>query len=320
MDHPLISIIIPAYNAGETIQRACMSVFNQTYPNLELLVIDDGSQDETGKLVKQMACDHPQLKYYHQENGGVCKARNTGLDHAVGEYISFLDADDEMLPNCLEALLEIARTKNCDLVAGTYDVVRSDGSIVPQRYDAECIWKGQEAFENALKDHPAAYCVWGKLYRRDILKNIRFVEGRRIHEDGFFLFELLQQNVTMAVSDVVTIRYFMTKNSASGSQFSDKHLDILYFADKEHEVIVQNYPEYLPLAKNILVKANMAILRIMWSARDPKYKEIERQCLRTVRENASYFIPAIKVDKIMFLIIRLHLFWLYKLVFRMLRR
>ena len=317
---PLISVIIPAYNAEQTIERACRSVLVQTYSHIDLLVVDDGSKDATGTIVKQMANEDSRIRYFYQENGGVCKARNSGLDHATGSYVFFLDADDEMVPECLEELLCIAQIHECDLVSGVYDAVRNDGNIIRQRYEDECIWKEQEAFLYALKDHPAAYSACGKLYCSDILKNVRFVEGRRIHEDSFFLFEVFRQDLSVAVMNTLTIRIYMTENSASRSQFSEKFLDILYFANEKYDIVAREYPSYLDLAKNMLVKANMACLRTMWSATDSKFRKIERQCLKLVRENASYFIPAIKIDKFMFLIIRMRLFWLYKLAMRIIKR
>lgn len=317
---PLISVIIPAYNAEHTIERACRSVLEQTYTHIELLVVDDGSRDTTGAIVKQMADKDNRIRYFYQENGGVCKARNAGLDHVSGVYVFFLDADDEMVSDCLEKLLRIAQNQGGDMVSGVYDTVRNDGNIVHQRYDEECIWKGQEAFVYALKDHPAAYSACGKLYRTSILKSVRFVEGRRIHEDSFFLFEVFQQDLTVVVTNTLAFRLYMTENSASRSRFGDKFLDILYFAYRKYGFVEENCPEHLNLAQNMLVKANMACLRTMWSATDPKFKETERQCLKVVRENASYFIPAIKVDKIMFWIIQMRLFWLYKFAMRIVKR
>jgi hypothetical protein len=112
----------------------------------------------------------------------------------------------------------------------------------------------------------------------------------------------------------------MTAQSASRSGFSDKFLDILYFAEEKAKIVEERYPEYLPLAKNVLAKANMALLKVMCLGADQKYLPLEKQCCRAVRENAPYFIPAIRVDKILFAVIRLRLFWLYKRLYRLLRR
>lgn len=319
---PLISVIIPAYNAEKTIRRACDSVLSQPQVNTELIIVNDGSRDATAQILTQLAEEHTNIRCIHQENGGVCKARNTGLEAASGDCVVFLDADDELAPGCLEKLLTVMQAHSCDIVAGPAIRIRPDGTRTPTPYDldgAVLIWEGEKALQGSLKDHPATYSVWGKLYRREVVENVRFVEGKRIHEDSFFLFEVFRRNVKMAVTNETTVLYYMTENSASRTGMSDKFLDILYFADKKYEIVEREYPQYLPLAKNVLVKASMAVLKVMWSDTDRKYKGVEEQCIRTVLENREYFVPAIKVDKILFLFIRLRLFRLYKQIYRLAR-
>lgn len=319
---PRISVVIPAYNAEGTVQRACVSVLEQDYPNVELIVVDDGSQDGTSAVLEALAGKHANLVLIRQENGGVSKARNTGMEKAAGDYLMFLDADDELAPGALEKTMEIALAEGCDIVAGTCLRVRPDGSSYVSDMPLEgemCIWQGEEALSASLRDHPATYAVWAKLYRRDAIGETRFVEGKRLHEDSFFLFELLQKKLKMAVTKLVVVHYHLTQTSASRGAFSEKFLDMLYFAQRKQEIIREEYPHLIPLGKNVLVKANMALLKTMWSTKGGEYKELEKQCQKTVRENGAYFIPAIKVDKILFWVIRLHLFWLYKWAYRLLR-
>lgn len=320
---PLISVIIPVYNGEQTILRACESVLNQSYPNVELVVVDDGSSDRTAHILKALGENNPNLNWVTQENGGVSRARNKGLDMASGAYIMFLDADDELEPGCMDRLMELSETHNCDIVGGCCIRVRPDGSSFYQSMPMEgdlSIWQGEDAFLLSLKDHPVSYAVWGKLYRAEAIGDVRFVEGKKLHEDSFFMFEVLRRNVRIAVSSTTVVRYHLTQNSASRAVFSDKFLDMLYFAERKYAVIEAEYPHLIPLGKNVLVKANMALLKTMWSARGDRYKAVEKDCLAKVRENAAYFIPAIKVDKLLFLFIRLRLFWLYKLIYRLYRR
>lgn len=319
---PKISVIIPVYNGEATVARACRSVLDQDYPNLELIVVDDGSKDTTFAVLEKLAEENGSIIPVRQENGGVSRARNTGLEKATGAYLMFLDADDELAPGVLRRTLELAQALDCDLVAGTCIRVRPDGSSFLSDMPIEedpCIWQGEEALCASLRDHPSTYAVWGKLYRREAIGELRFVEGKKLHEDSFFLFELLRKDLKMAVTGLPVVRYHLTESSASRAAFSDKFLDMLYFAQRKLEIIEENYPHLLPLGKNVLVKANMALLKTMWSARGDACKKLETKCQKTVRENGAYFIPAIKVDKILFLCIRLHMFWLYKWMYRLLR-
>ena len=146
------------------------------------------------------------------------------------------------------------------------------------------------------------------------------MEGKRIHEDSFFLFEALTKEKGMAVSNVHSVRYYETSNSVSRAVFSDRFLDILYFADRKLQIAQEKYPEFEKEARNMLVKANMALLKAMPSDVKNQYSHVEAKCLQVVRSNARYFVPAIRMDKILFLFIRLRLFWLYKRIYRLLRR
>lgn len=320
---PTISVIIPVYNGEKTIIRACDSVLNQSYSNVELIVVDDGSKDTTADVLQDLALKTEKLHIITQQNGGVSRARNTGLEAATGDYIMFLDADDELETDILEKLMAVSLEKDCDIVAGGCRRVRPDGTSFYQGISSEKgmdIWQGEEALLCSLKDHPLTYAVWGKLYRAGAISNVRFVEGKKLHEDSFFMFEVLRNNLRICAVDMTVVRYYLTQNSASRAVFSDKFLDMLYFAERKYAIVEQEYPHLIPLGKNVLVKANMALLKTIWSAKGSQYKALEKQCLAVVRKNAAYFIPAIKVDKILFLFIRLRLFWLYKCIYRLLRR
>lgn len=310
-----ISVIIPAYNAEATIQRACDSVLCQEGPQVELVVVNDGSGDGTAAILDAYAREDDRVVVIHQENGGVCRARNAGLDGASGSHILFLDADDELLPGALQTLLNLMQEHRCDIVAGISERVRPDGTSYPREMPIEGdfeVWKGEQAFRKSLEDHPATYSVWGKLYRREVLENIRFVEGKKLHEDSFFLFEVLRQGLSMVVTRTMVLRYHITAGSASRSMFSEKFLDMLYFAQRKYDIIAQYHPELIPLGKNVLVKANMALVKNMWKPGAEKFRDVERQCQKTVRENARYFIPVEPIDKVVFFVIRLRVFWLFK--------
>lgn len=318
---PLISVIIPAYNAERTLRRACDSVLAQSYPNVELIVVNDGSTDDTAAILEELSADN--VKCVHQENGGVCRARNAGLEIAAGDYIFFLDADDELTPDCLTRLYAVAAENDSDITAGSCLRVRPDGTSFESRYDIDgevCLWEGQEALENSLKDHPATYAVWGKLYRREVVEQVRFVEGKRIHEDSFFLFEVFLRPVKMAVTNVTAVRYYLTQNSASRAGFSEKFLDILYFANKKQEIIQEKFPKYLPLAKNVQVKASLALLKVMRFGFAPQFKSVEKACIATIHANAAFFVPATRVDRILFWIVRLRLYYVYKFADKIYRR
>ena len=322
-ENKTVSVIIPAYNAAETLEKACLSVLTQDYGDVELVVVNDGSADATGQILARLQKDHANLVVVDQENGGVCKARNAGLDRASGGYVAFLDADDEMLPGALTLLQGLLRDRKCDIAAGNFlrQYPGKECSGAAYQYGGrELIWRELDALEHCLKDHPATYTVWGKLYRREAVDNSRFVVGRKIHEDSFFIFELYMRRPSVVVTEEPVTRHYMTAQSASRTAFSDKFLDMLYFARRKYDIIGTEYPQFLPLARNVLVKASLALLNVMRSTQDPKYRDAQKECISIVHENAAYFVPAISRDLRMFRIVRWHLYGAYKLAFRVYRK
>ena len=318
MENPLISVIVPAYNAECWIAECCQSVFSQTYSNWELIVVNDGSFDSTAAIVNGIAVDRENVILINQENRGVCSARNTGLNAAKGEYITFLDADDVLVGNALELLYSIIISSSCDIAIGWKANMKENGDVIGCPYEREtALWKGTEALEKSLTDHPATYSVWGKLYKRWVVEDTRFVEGKRVHEDSFFLFECLTKKPAVAVTDEIVLYYRISENSASRSAFSEKFFDILYFAERKMAIIENRFANLTDLAKNMTVKAHMALLHNLCSAPRNKYREQEKASIKAIKVNKKYFIPATSSDKKWFFIITHRLYNLYKEVHKL---
>ena len=312
-DFPLISIIIPAYNAEKWLSECIHSIVNQTYPNVEVIIVDDGSTDATLQIANELARTQENIKVIHTENRGVCAARNMGLDTAQGEYITFLDADDCLITNALTVLYESLISHSADISIGWKTNMKSDGTEIGCPYSRmQAVWTEKQGLEQSFLDHPATYAVWGKLYKADLLKNIRFIEGKRVHEDSFFVFQCLMKQPKVVLCDDIVLRYRISENSASRAAFSDKFLDILYFAEEKHKCIVQFHPELLGLADNIVVKANLALLNNLVKNKDPKYRSVEKECIQAVKRGKRSFHSAIPADQKWFYIITHNLYDIYK--------
>lgn len=315
-NQPLISVIIPAYNAQRWIMQSCASVMAQTYQNLELIVVNDGSGDGTYGILEEIAKDHSAVRVIHKENGGVCRARNTGLDAAQGDYVAFLDADDLMVPDALEKLYGAIQAHDADISVGWKTNMRSNGELLGCPYQRESyVLSGTQGLEYSLTDHPSMYAVWGKLYRRSLIEDIRFVEGKRIHEDSFFVFQCLLKQPKMVLLDDILVQYRLSEDSASRAPFSEKFFDILYFAERKKACIEAQYPEYSALADNVLVKAHMALLKNLCKTKDKKYRAQEKNSIREIQKRKKAFVPAIYGDQQMFRIVTLHLYGVYKYLY-----
>ncbi len=309
----MISVIVPVYNGEKWIESCGQSVFNQDYPNWELILVDDGSTDATLSLVQAIARDRENVTVLHRENGGVSCARNLGLDYARGEMISFLDADDLLLPNALSALYELMLRSNSQMAVGHKTIVKKDGRQVPCHYpQPEGLWQGEEGLVKSLEDHPATYSVWGKLYRRELVEDVRFTEGKHVHEDSYFIFQCMLKKPTVAVSDIQVLLYRETENSASRGAFSEKLFDILFFAEEKYRTVQENYPQYLEKAKNMLLKAHMALLHNLCKTNDRRYRQTEKESLQAFCGYAKSYVRGSDYDRRWFLILKYRMYWLYK--------
>lgn len=301
----LVSIIVPIYNAEKYLDSCIQSVLRQTYTNWELILIDDGSTDKSGRIAEEYGFADERITVFHQKNLGVSLARNQGIDEATGNYVVFLDADDELIEDCLAKTVNIAEETNADVVAG-----RSCEN--QELFQDRIIWTGAEALENSLKDNLFTYSACAKLIRREFIGKTRFTPDIRINEDSYFVFQLLcKQNVFVLTNDVI---YFYRANSESSSRtvFSEKYFDILKVSDLKYKKIEEQFPQMHDLAKNMLLKARMNVLRILAVRTRDEYRDVEKKLLEYILDNKEDYIPSSKECNQWMFILSHHLFYVYK--------
>ena len=288
---PRISVIVPVYNARRYLETCIASVLSQSYSSLELLLIDDGSTDGSGAICDAWQAKDSRVRVIHTENRGVSSARNTGIETATGDYIAFLDADDALLDEALTTMYGLLLEHGCDIAVCTKLSFNADGTHCMVDFPATFeLWSAKQGLEASLRDHPATYSVWGKLYRKAAIGDLRFVPGRNIHEDSFFIFQCMLKEPKVVVQNTAVIHYNISENSASRGSFSDKYLDILYYAEQKQSLILAQAPEYAALAENVMVKAHMALLKKLTVSTDPRCRKLDRTSLRYVRRHRHAFI------------------------------
>lgn len=221
---PLLSVIVPIYNVEPYLERCVHSILNQTYPNIEIILVDDGSPDKCGEICDKLAQQDKRIKVIHKKNGGLSDARNAGLDIASGDLIGFVDSDDYVHPAFYDTLYKNMVDNDADLSMCDYKAVTDlSGSI----YDFDNNVKVLNNIE-ALEMLFTYYCqifviVWNKLYRKEVFKDFRFEVGK-IHEDEFISYKILHQSNRIAFSDARLYYYFQSPNSIIHAAFSEKKL------------------------------------------------------------------------------------------------
>lgn len=183
MMHSQVSVIVPVYNVEHYIHRALDSLLNQTYPHLDIILVDDGSPDKCPQICDEYARKDNRVRVIHKKNGGLSDARNVGLDIATGEYITFLDSDDYILPDTVEKFLRTAHEQNVDVVCCGLNIIDTSGRIYDYRKcEASFKASGEAVVKLLLKDVFPYNFSPAKFYKRTLFDGIHFPVGR-IYED-----------------------------------------------------------------------------------------------------------------------------------------
>lgn len=204
----MISVIVPVYKVEKYLRRCVDSILAQTYTNFELLFIDDGSPDNSGKICDEYAARDPRVRVFHKPNGGVSSARNLGLDNARGEWIVFVDSDDWVTEDYLADLM---RDPNADLRLNGFECIGREGECIREFPDA-CCTEPKDVVDSLLKfgaiNFRNPYC---KRFNKDLIKthSIRFDEFIKCGEDTVFVYEYLQYADSISLSSAVCYKYNM---------------------------------------------------------------------------------------------------------------
>jgi glycosyltransferase involved in cell wall biosynthesis len=239
----LISVIVPVYNVEQYLNRCIESIVNQTYQNLEIILVDDGSPDNCPIMCDEWAKKDIRIKVIHKENGGLSDARNTGMAVATGEYISFIDSDDWIAPQFYEKLLEALHQDDSDIAACSVEMIWEDGS--PSRMLTEkvsCVLRRHEAQAELLAESKLKQPVWYKLYRTSIIKHIEF-EKEKYHEDVFWSYQAVGQAKKVSIIDYIGYFYWQRTGSIMGEGYSIKRLDVMEAVCQRYEYYKVNFPE-----------------------------------------------------------------------------
>ena len=245
----LISVIVPVYKVEPYLDRCVQSIVNQSYRNMEIILVDDGSTDACPAMCDAWAVKEPRIRVIHKENGGLSEARNAGMAVATGEYISYIDSDDWIAPEMLERLVAAMERDDSDIAACTVEMVWADGT--PSRLltvKKNRVLEGQDADKALLEESLLKQPVWYKLYRRFIAEDLPFPVGK-FHEDVFWSYQAVRRARRVSVIDYVGYFYFQRQGSIMGEGYSLKRLDAIEAKIEQVEYYSRNGSVLADLAK-----------------------------------------------------------------------
>ena len=239
MEKPLISVIVPIYNVENYLERCIESIRNQTYKNLEIILVDDGSIDNSGSVCDLYLKKDVRIHVIHKANGGLSSARNAGIDVASGELITFIDSDDWIDLDTYEYSLRLMKTYHADVIEFNYVMVDAE-RYLKQPKEKICHYSGKEILQYYMESttKTGSYSVCRCLFPRYSVRNNRFREGK-INEDIDFKYRALSLCETLVVSNQHKYYYYQSGNSLSTGGLKNKDFD-LYEAAYELCKLTQN--------------------------------------------------------------------------------
>ena len=266
-----ISVVIPVYNVEDYLHYAIDSLVNQTHKNFEVLLINDGSTDNSGKLCDKYAQEYDWIRVFHKENGGLSDARNYGVLKATNEWIFFLDPDDYIEPFTFELLTLIRAKYQADLISTKVQTTNEYEKYFAEQFNLESSQRvtKEEALELMLEDKVATVSACAKLYKKQILEMRPFPVGK-IYEDFFVVAEHLNLAEEIVISPIVTYHYYSRTGSIVNSAFSKKQYNFFDAAEHTEKVINEKYNNRRELINSVEAKTVIGAFHIINNAEKDK--------------------------------------------------
>lgn len=247
MNQPLISVIVPVYKAEAYLDKCVQSIRNQTYANLEIILVNDGSPDRCGEMCEAFAKEDSRIRVFHKENGGQSSARNLGLDNMTGEYVGFVDSDDWIEPDMYSRLYSLTEEHHGQIACcGVYkDYPNGSVAYFNHLYPGDHqvrVFQTHDALREMLQNFRVTYSPCDKLYHRDIWNGLRMTEGK-IYEDMEILPKLVERAQTVVYDPVPKYHYIMTEVSTIRGAYNLRRMAEADIAREKAEDYKVRHPE-----------------------------------------------------------------------------
>lgn len=284
MNEEKISIIVPVYNVEAYLEKCVESILKQTYTNLEILLVNDGSTDKSGELCDKLALRDHRIRVIHKENGGLSDARNRGIDEASSNLIGFIDSDDYIDEDMYETLYRQMVASKADLsMCGHYDVYHQ----IPEKQVAEIkTWElmPEEAIKMVMEAKILSVTAVNKLYKKALFEQLRFRIGK-IAEDAFIMVDLIHQCSKVVATNEKKYYYVHRENSITTQKFSLKFLNVIEAYEQNAKIISENYPDLYDVAIMRLNWAYFYVLDRLLVDNDFKDKVLEDRLISYLKKN-----------------------------------
>ena len=240
--YPLVSVIVPVYKVEDYLDACVQSLIQQTYPHLEIILVDDGSPDQCGVMCDAHAARDPRIRVIHKNNTGVAKARNAGLEEATGDLLFFVDSDDTLEQDAISILVDEMYEAKADMVCGTCNKIDENGSLIDTERSADHIVMSTE--EALLYYAPREWAPWNRLIKASVHEGILF-PPYKIHEDEAIKFRLLERCTRVVQLGEATYSYRQRSSSITASDSKTDRMDMFYSRKDNLEFLKQRHPQIM---------------------------------------------------------------------------
>ncbi len=282
----MISVVVPIYNVETYLKECIESIINQTYKNLEIILVDDGSTDNCGNICEEYALKDSRIKVIHKENGGLSSARNAGIDIATGEYITFIDSDDYVSLDMIEWMYNSLKKYNAELISCI--LTKNADLLGKGNREKIDVCSPKKALEYILKEKNIVTSACAKLYRTDLFEGVRYPNGF-IHEDFATTYKIFHKCTRIAYSEIPMYYYRYNPTSITKSKFSKNQLEYFKGAGELQEFIKEYYPSLKNAAISHSVRNSIAYMRRI-SAAGFNDKETIQFLTRNIRKNIFIYL------------------------------
>ena len=278
----LISIVVPIWNVELYLKKCVDSLINQTYKKIEILLVDDGSPDNCSQICDEYAKIDNRIKVYHKKNGGLSDARNYGIIHCKGKYISFVDSDDYVESTYIEKLYKALTETNSD-ISMCFHYVEYPNKTLVRNGKKQITFDSHEALFDLLYSKNIDTSSWAKLYRRELFKDIRFPVGK-LFEDTATTYKLLDASKKIVSINDCLYHYVIRKNSITTGKFNMKKLDLIDVTFEMQNYLLKKYPDFKDAITRRLMYAYFSTYN-QYIDSNEKNKEIEKKITSYIIDN-----------------------------------
>lgn len=294
MGKPLISIILPIYNIQGYLKKCMDSIFAQTYKNLEIIMIDDGSTDKSSEMCDEYLKADSRVVVFHKKNGGLSDARNYGIERAKGEYITCIDPDDYVDIDYIEYLYKLIEKYNAKMSVCQHRVVYDSGKIDEYGSNGDESIDNKFCIERMLYHDVIDTSAWAKLYEKSLFDTVKYPKGK-LFEDIGTTYKLMLQCNKIAVGYESKYNYIVRNNSIVNCSFSIRKFDLLETTDDMAENVLKVYPDLEKAVMRRRIYARFSTLNQMSKTKD--FKAERNEMIRFIKENKNIIMSDPKVPK-----------------------